>query len=226
MSTFLQLVNIVRQECSASSGADLSTLTSVTGESLRFKNWVIRAWEEIQELHTDWKWMRAQYSFTTTADDGSYTSTQAGIASRFGYWDRTYCTVYLTATGTNDQTPLEWLEYEDFRAAYLTGTQTSNRPRHFTIGDANELLIGPKPESTSYTVLGNYFKSPQTLSADADTPELPEQHKVIAWYAINEYGGYNVAAEAIGRAQNKIPRMLANLRSKYLPAVQLDGPLT
>ncbi len=226
MSTLLQLVNIVRQECSSSSGADLAGLSSVTGESLRFKNWVIRAWEEIQEMRSDWKWMRSEYSFTTTADDGSYTSTQAGISSRFGFWDRTYCTTYLTATGVDDQVELCWMEYEDFRAAYLTGTQTSNRPRHFTIGDANELIVGPKPNSTAYTILGNYFKSPQVLSADADTPELPEQHKVIAWYAINEYGGYNVASEAIMRAQKKLSRMMPSLTAKYLPSVQMSGPLT
>jgi hypothetical protein len=225
MSTLLQLVNFARQE-SGVLGADLTSLTGVTGESLRFKNWIIRAWEEIQELRPDWKWMRSTYSFTTTADDGSYTSTQAGIASRFGWWDRTYCTVYLTASGTNDQTELCWMEYEDFRAHYLTGTQTSNRPRHFTIGLSNELLIGPEPESTLYTITGQYVKSPQTLSADADEPELPEQHKFIAWWAINEYGGYEVATEALMRARSKIPRMRADLEAKYLPTIQLDGPLT
>lgn len=224
MSTFLQLVNIVRQECGATS-ADLASLSSVTGENLRFKNWVIRAWEEIQELHSDWRWMRTSFSFTTTADDGSYTSSQAGISSRFGYWDRTHCTVYLTASGTSDQKELEWVDYEVFRDEYLTGNQTSNRPTHFTVGDSNELLIGPAPDSTAYTIAGYYFKSPQTLSADADEPELPEQHKVIAWYAINEYGGYNLAAEVIGRAGAKVPRMLASLRAKYLPTIQLGDPL-
>jgi hypothetical protein len=225
MSTFLELVNFARGE-SGVLGADLTSLTAVTGESLRFKNWIIRAWEEIQELHQDWKWMRTSYSFTTTANDGDYTSVEAGIASRFGYWDRSYCTVYLTASGTNDQTELGYLDYETFRCHYLTGTQTNQRPLHWTIGDANELLVGPAPESTLYTIAGKFYKSPQTLSADADTPELPEQHKFIAWWAISEYGAYEVAPEILLRAAKKMSSMKGTLTARYRPTVELAGPLT
>lgn len=224
MSTFLQLVNFARGECGVS-GGDLSTLASVTGESLRFKNWVIRAWEEIQELHADWKWMRAAFSFTTTANDGSYTSAQAGIASRFGYWDRTYCTVYLTATGVSDQTELRWLDYETFRAYYLTGNQTDSRPQHFTVGDSNELLIGPAPGSTAYTVAGKYYKSTQTLSDDDDEPELPEQHKIIAYKAVMKYAVFDSAPEVMSLGGAEYNRILSFLRNRYLPAIQLGGPL-
>lgn len=221
----LQLVNFARGECGVL-GSDLTSLSNVSGESLRFKNWVIRAWEEIQELHPDWKWMRGTYSFTTTANDGSYTSSQAGITSRFGWWDRTYCTVYLTASGTSDQDELTWLEYEEFRAEYLTGPQTNTRPQHFTIGLSNELLIGPAPDSTAYTITGQYVKSTQTLSEATDEPELPEQHKFIAWWAINEYGSYEVATEVLVRARGKISRMRSDLEAKYLPAILLGDALT
>lgn len=225
MSTFLELVNFARQE-SGVLGADLTSLTSVTGESLRFKNWIIRAWDQIQKKHQDWKWMRSGYSFTTTANDGSYTSAEAGIATRFGYWDRTYCTVYLTASGTHDQTELEYLDYETFRCHYLTGTQTNQRPLHWTIGDANELLIGPTPESTLYTIAGAYYKSPQILSADADVPELPEDHDLIAWWAIKRYGGYEVAPEVIMTAKENISSSMGTLTARYRPTVEMAGPLT
>lgn len=224
MSTFLELVNFARSE-SGVSGAELTTLADVSGESLRFKNWVIRAWEEIQELHPDWRWMRASYSFATTANQCSYTSAQAGISSRFGYWDRTYCTVYLTASGTADQIELDWMDYEAFRAAYLTGPQTSSRPQHFSIGDANELLLGPAPSSALYTVAGKYFKSPQTLSANADVPELPEQQRIIAYRAMLKYGYYEAASEVLARAKGDYRRILSSLEQKYLPAIRLGCPL-
>jgi hypothetical protein len=225
MSTLLQLVNFARQE-SGVLGADLTSLTGVADESLRFKNWVIRAWEEIQETHQDWKWMRTSYSFTTTANDGSYTSAEAGIATRFGYWDRTYCTVYLTASGVNDQTKLEYIDYDTFRCHYLTGTQTNQRPLHWTIGDSNELLLGPAPESTLYTVAGRYYKSAQTLSADADEPELPEQHKVIAYKAVEKYGFYEAAPDQIGIGRSNYTRIMGTLTARYRPMVELAGPLT
>lgn len=224
MSTFLQLVNRARERCKVS-GADLTTLVSVTGQSLWFKNAVIDAWEEIQELHTDWYWMRSTYSFTTTADDGDYTSSQAGISSRFGYWDRTYATVYVTATGVSDQTELCWLDYETFRAYYLTGSQSSGRPLHFSIGLSNELLIGPEPDSTAYTITGQYWKSAQTLSANSDEPELPEQHKIIPCKVMMKYGVTTPAPEILAEGESEYRRILSQLERRYLPQVQLAGPL-
>lgn len=225
MSTLLQLVNQVREECDVSRAGDLTMLSGVTGESLRIKNWVIRSWREIQMMQSRWRWMRAAYSFTTTANDGSYTSVQAGISSRFGLWDETYCSVYLTASGVNDQLELGWMDYEDFRSIYLTGTQTDSRPQHFTIGDANELLVGPKPDSALYTITGHYYKSPQELSADTDEPELPEQHDVIAFRAMKKYARFNAATEIYAEAEREERRGLRALHAKYLPAFQFGDAL-
>lgn len=220
MSTLLQLVNQTREECDVSRSGDLVSLTGITGENQRIKNWVVRSWNEIQSLHEDWRWMRATYSFVTTAGNGEYTSTGAGIASRFNRWDKTYCSVYLTATGTNDQIELGWMDYADFRSIYLTGVQSNSRPQYFTIGDAGQLLLGPKPESTLYTISGYYHKSPQELSADGDIPELPEQHEVIVYRAMRKYARFEVAAEITNDAFVEEKRILCSLRNKYLPEVR------
>ncbi len=225
MSTLLQLVNLAREECDAAGSGDLATLAGVTSESLRFKNWVIRSWEEIQERHADWKWMRAAYSFTTTANDGSYTAAQAGIATRFGRFDKTYCTIYLTTSGTVDQTELTWVDYEDFRSGCLTRPVGGGRPTHFSIGDANELLLWPVPDSTLYTVTGDYFKSPQILSADSDTPELPEQHRVIAYRAMCKYARFTAAPEVYADAVANERLIMSQLRGKYLSTLHFGDPL-
>ncbi|KKT73221.1 MAG: hypothetical protein UW69_C0070G0002 [Microgenomates group bacterium GW2011_GWA2_44_7] len=223
MSTLLQLTNYAREECDASGNGDLTTLVGVTGESSRFKNWIIRSWEEIQEMQADWKWMRAAFSFVTTANDGTYTSAQAGISSRFGRWDRTYCTVYLTASGTADQAELEWVDYEEFRSSCLTQPISDSRPTHFSIGDANELLLWPVPDSALYTIKGDYFKSPQILSADTDEPELPEQHRVIAYSAMKKYARFSASPEIYADASEKERMILSQFRAKYLPAFYLVG---
>lgn len=224
MSTFLQLINRARERCGVS-GSDLTVVTGLSGQSLWFKNAVIEAWEEIQELHADWYWMRGSYSFTTTADDGSYTSAQAGIASRFSYWDRTYCTVYLTSLGTSDQTELKWLDYETFRSEYLTGTQNSSRPTHYTIGLSNELLVGPAPEDTTYTIAGQYWKAPQTLADAADVPELPEKQRIIVARTMMKYGIRYSAAEMIAEGESQFNEILADLETRYLPAIHWPAPL-
>lgn len=225
MPTFLQLVNYNREECDVSGRGDLSTLVDVTGESLRFKNWVIRSWEEIQEQHADWKWMRASYSFATTANDGTYTSAQAGISSRFGRWDRTYCTAYLTASGTADQAELCFVDYEDFRSSCLTQPVSASRPTHFSVGDANELLLWPVPDSALYTIKGDYFKSPQILSADADEPELPEQHRIIVYRAMKKYARFSASPEIYADANEHESLIMSQLRAKYLPAFHLGDAL-
>lgn len=219
----LELVNYARSECGA--GSDLTSLTGVTGDSLRFKNWVIREWEEIQKKHRDWRWMMAAYSFTSTANSGSYTPAQAGISTRFGMWDRNFCTVYLTATGVSDQSEVYFLDFNSFRQMYLLGAQTSQRPIHFTIGGNNELLLAPKPESTLYTITGNYYKGVQTLSANSDIPELPEQHEVIAYGAMMRFGRYKAAPEIYTDASGRMRKIMKQLTAVYLPEMMLGKPL-
>lgn len=207
------------------STSDLTTLEGLSGEDLRIKNWVIRAWDEIQSRHPDWKWMRGTYSFVTTANDGAYSSSDAGIASRFGGWDKTYCTVYTTSAGVADQVELGYLDYETFRSYYLTRSQSPSVPRHFSVGLSNELLLGHAPDSNLYTVTGQYSKSPQTLSANGDIPELPEQHEVIAYLAMMKYGRFEGAQEILSAASNEYRRIMNDLRNKYLPEIQLGCPL-
>lgn len=221
--TFLELVNFVRQECDVSM-ADLSTLSGVVGEDKRIMNWVIRSWNDIQNKHIDWKFLRGTFSFVTTANDGSYSSSDAGISTRFRYWARDYCTVYLTASGVNDQTEIRWLDYETFRSYYLTGTQSNQRPQHFTAGLSNELLLGPAPDSALYTIAGQYVKAPQVLNDSTDIPDLPEQHEVIAYLAMTKYGNFEVAQEVIARGKAEYRRIMADLRLRYLPEIQLSPP--
>ena len=64
--TFLQLINRARQECGVT-GPDLTTVTGLTGESLRFYNWINSAWVDIQTAHEDWQFMRLPFQFNTVA---------------------------------------------------------------------------------------------------------------------------------------------------------------
>lgn len=226
MRTLLQLVNAVREEGGASGGT-LSTLSSVTGESLRVKNWVILAWKEIQSLHRDWTFMRGTYSFATTEGDGDYTSADAGIAAdTFSRWSKTRCTCYLTSAGTNDEYPLIYLPFENFRLVYQTGTQTNSRPQHYSIGLSAELLIGPKPDDRGYTITGDFEKAVQALSSDDDAPIIPEQDEIIVYRALQKYARYEAAGEIYEDAKGNYRRILSDLEAKYLPEIVLGGPLT
>jgi len=106
--TFLQLVQRLRQETAyADSGP--SAVTSQTGAHLRAVNWVIEAWNEIQNRHANWRWLRADFTFNTSASTeeyayGSVTDVAASaVITRFKSWlikdPRNPPRCYLTASG-------------------------------------------------------------------------------------------------------------------------------
>jgi hypothetical protein len=83
---FLQIVNRVRQNVGVS-GADLTTVTGLTGESARIANWVNESWLDMQAMRQDWQWLRNAIAFPTVAGQAAYTPAQIG-ASDFGLWAR------------------------------------------------------------------------------------------------------------------------------------------
>jgi hypothetical protein len=160
-----------------------SAVTGQTGRLAQIVDYTISAWNDIQTAEQDWRWMRTEFTGSVTVGDGRYSGANFSLTrwSRWifdpnpGAW--TGLSLYLTATGVSDETPLTYLPWDEFRRMFLFGTQTNGRPRFFTIG--NDVPDG------SYTVVGEYKKSPQTLAVDADTPEMPaENHILIVWWAL------------------------------------------
>lgn len=221
--TFLELVQRLRQECGIS-GTGPAAVTNQTGELRRLVDWVATSWDDIQRLHQDWSWLKGTYSFAATPNDDRYTSADAGIATRFKTWDRNMARVY--SSSVNDETELMFLAYEEWRHIYRVGTQTSARPVHFSIDPASkDLLLGYKPD-IAYTISGEYFKSVQTLAADGDEPEMPEEyHMAIVYKAMMKYARYNAAGEIYEDASTEYRKIRAELEARELPQMLMAGPL-
>lgn len=233
MLTYLELVQKVARETSAS---EPSTTTGQTGESRRLVDWVNDAWLDIQNKHdTGWRWLRHGFTVNTAASDDTYTysdcsdSTSASAITRFGQWRlndnclRPKC--YLTSSGVGSEYWLNYLCWEDFCHIYKIGSQSTGSPAHITIDPQNQLVIGPTPDA-AYTITGEYYRSAQTLVADSDTPEMPEQfHNLIVWYAMEHYGYSEIAQEAIGKAKTFGKRMLKQLEGNQLERIKIAGPM-
>lgn len=82
---FLKIVNRTRQACGIA-GADLTSVTNQSGETLRVINWVNEAWMDLQATRQDWLWMRKSFAFQTVAGQSSYAPAMLGL-SDFGMWD-------------------------------------------------------------------------------------------------------------------------------------------
>jgi hypothetical protein len=207
----------------AGSSANISSVVAQSGEAGRMAGWTSSAWDDVQLERPDWYWMRGSFSFPTVAGDMDYSPADAGIATRFGMWDTNSFRAFLT--NRNDELKLSWLDYESFRDSYMIGPQIQSRPMYASIAPNLNILLGPIPEA-AYTINGEYFKAPQTLTVDDDEPEIPAQFQMIIVYrALMLYARYEAAAEIYADAEMNYKRMLRRLELNQLPTVEVLGTL-
>ncbi len=230
MSTNLQLCQSLRQECT-DTGSGPSAVTGQTGELARFVQWIVQAWNELQQESELWRWMRKSFAVNTVASTGEYaygacTDTVSAVAiTRWARWYRNTFKCYLASAGVGSEYPLLWMEWDDFRRLYRYGTQNNGQPQRFSIDPSGRICLGPKPNDV-YVVSGDYQIGPQTLAADGDIPEMPTRfHQLIVYEAMSKYGGNRVAPEAILRANAEGGKLRAALELDQLPRWTYGEPL-
>lgn len=228
----LECVNRTRQECGVS-GADLTTVVGVSGESKRVRDWVVQAWIELQEEHQHtFDFMRKSASFDTVIGQQAYTPSDAvptGIAlTDFGGWAKNSFRLYNKALGVANEMFLSYMDYTDFRDFYQYASYrlTQSRPISIAINPSNKaLLLGPNPDAV-YTVVGEYFCNPVTLSLDADTPAMPSRfHMAIVYRAMQSYALYEAAPEVMTRGQTGYSEVLKRIEEDQLQPVLVAGAL-
>lgn len=218
--TYLQLCQRLRRECVGVSGVGPSTTTGQTGDMQRIVEWVASAYEDVQNLHTNWNFLRQSFSFDTVAAQQDYTPTEAGAAD-IGEWRKDRMTVYLTAGGVGGETYLTPYQWQDFHDAYLFSTLRSQQGFPVSVGIKPDrgLALWPIPGDV-YTVRGEYWRAPHAMAADDDVPILPEKyHMLIVWRALVFYAGHAAAPETFTVGQQEHRRMLSMMRRAELPEV-------
>jgi hypothetical protein len=231
--TYIQLIQRLWQEAGASgTSPGPTTVTGATGETLRLANWIAEAWMEIQRKHRDWGWMRSSASFTTVAGQmqyplGSGAGTVGVTAATHGMWAVGTGRSYVTATGNTSEAFVDPIDYDVWRDHWNFGGFRSSRARPYEVAVAPDksLCLGPNVDSI-YTVTHDYFTAPVALSADADTPSMPDRfHMAIVWRALMEYGSYENAPEAYDRGEKNFKSLMRELEADRLPQMQWAGAL-
>lgn len=221
---YLEICKRVRQEAGIA-GTGPSAVTNQTGEYKRIVDWCASAWDDLQMLRNDWRWMNETFSFVTIADQDTYTPAQAGIASRFRRWDRDNMGIYTTTTGVADELDLDYMPWEVWRTIFRRGTNTAQRPTTVTTLPDQSLGLGYKP-TAGYTVRGEYWKSVQELADDSDTPEMPDEyHMAIVYRALMMYGRFMAAGEVYDDAERNYNRILDAIISTQAPEILIGGAL-
>lgn len=206
------------------SGNGPSSVLNQSGEMKRVVGWIQSAYDDIQLHRVDWYWLRGDFSFTTTAGKFRYSPAEAGILTRFANWDFNSMAV-STDVSSNDKSLLSFVSYQQYRDHYLQSVMTSSRPLVVAASPKLELLIGDKPDR-GYLITGEYFKTPQQLTANDSVPELPAQfHMAIVYRALMHYARFEAAGEIYQDAEMNYKRFLRKIERNQMPDIELADTL-
>lgn len=228
---FLQLV----QKAIRKSGARAevpSSLTSVTGIQLEFKEFVADAWRLIQMERQDWYFRQAEQAIdidNVALTDGMRVPTSLIDSANSRSWNFIHLYdvyVRLRNDDTDNPSPIyfvpwnnwqEKLGRNDLQLEYNDEKDIEGRPQHFTVAPTGELWLNPIPD-LEYEMGFIGPTAIQELSADTDTPTLPEAyHDMIMWKAVMDYGMYHSDVASINRGESHYTAYKKNLDQEYLP---------
>ncbi len=232
MSSFLQLCqDVARDSGTVSDLTAPSAVTSQTGRLLRIVTWTTNAYQDIQRRRNDWRWLRKEFEGETIATVQRYA---LNITSeRWKHWvfhdDRGEPTfsIYKTSEGQNTEGWLLYKPWDEFRRIYLFGSSADDteKPRVISVDPAGQLVFYPIPDAV-YTIRGEYYRGPQILAADDDTPEMPlAHHEAIKWQALILMAVFDEAMEQIPAWKAFLAQHIASLERTQTPRITLAGPL-
>lgn len=219
---FLSLCQRLRQEAGLSGTGPASVLSQV-GEMKRIVDWISGAYEDIQNLHATWRFLRTDFSFPTIISTQDYTPAAVSLTD-FGSWIKKDVRIY---SAVNDEDFLEYSPWEIFREDRYFGPHRTQagRPTHFTIKPNNALALWQIPDAV-YTVNGEYYKAAQEMTANASTPLIPSRFQmIIVWKGLMHYGAYAGADEKYAHGSNEYRRLVAHLEADQLEDFTFGEPL-
>lgn len=232
--TFLELCQAVARESGTVPNlTEPSTVSGQSGRLSRIVHWTREAYNDIQRRREDWRWLHGEFSGNTVAATRRYDGAAMGIASRFSRWiaadenGEPTISLYKTSEGRANEGWLVHLPWPDFRRRFLIGSAATDtgKPAYVTVDPSDQLVLHRIPDA-DYTVSGEYYKAPQTLSADADEPEMPEKHHMaIVWQALVLMGTHDEATGQVPLWEYNLDTHIEALMLTQTPSVRLGGPL-
>jgi hypothetical protein len=226
MATFLELVNdLERESGTIQKGSRLATVVNAPNRQEKMVEWIIEAWRFIQASRADWPWMRKEFTSSLVIGQARYTATNLGL-SDVSRWVRPAngfepFTIYDPTIGQGEENDLRYTDWLTWRSIWDRGTHTPNRPIDISVDYDGKLTFGPTPDKT-YTVRGEYYRTPQVLAANTDVPICPvEHHSAILWRAMMLLGDHDEAPAVVSTASVKFQRAYRDLVDAAMPEVSV-----
>lgn len=190
---------------------------STLGLQRNIAQYVKDAWLDIQNMRKDWSFMVGTItSFSTTADQSTYTPTQvfgtATAAEDLGSYKRPKGIFY-------DYNPIDYIDYSDYPD--IDNDTNSTTPSWYTINDLNNNLIINKPND-AYDLVIRYHRNAQDLSSgtdpDSNEPVLPSMyHNAIVYKAVEKMAIHIGRAGMFNEYSKEANKMVGSMLRKYIP---------
>jgi hypothetical protein len=121
---------------------------------------------------------------------------------------------------------MTFIPWDEYRQMYLIGSSrtTTGKPSVYTIKPDESILLYPIPNDV-FTIVGEYFRTPDTMDIDADEPIFPERfHEAILYRAMMFYGMYSQEVDKYSAGEREYKRVMRGMRT-LLPQPTWGAPL-
>lgn len=218
---FVELVDRVRMEGGVSGGKIATVQGDLRGETARLKAWVQDSWRDIQTERQNWKFLFRESSHPIP----QYTSViypPEFEARTVAQWDPCTARIGPVGHGRHRSNPLVVENYFDMRDWMQTHPGQRSMPSRMSIHPRTEAIHLSPAADKEYEFFYDYWRIPQELNEDDETPIMPDRfHMLIVWWALERYGGYEVAQDVVTRAQRHASGLMSALIHDQLPGVSL-----
>lgn len=177
---FLEIAKRVRQECGLS-GDGPANVAGQSGMYAKVVAWTRSAHEELQNLHLNWDFDWATHTQALTAGVESYApASDWGLSLK--RFDGNGLYVYRNVDGPAAKVwvpVIDWQTLRHARQPNVTGL-----PIYAAQAPDGKLYFFPIPDA-DLTAVMEYYKEPQVLEVNGDTPRIPARyHMAIVWRAV------------------------------------------
>lgn len=206
----------------------IATAQNRTDRVGRFAAWVRDAWFDLQRERQDWLWMRREFDAPVIPGFAAQSAGGMGIV-RFGGWrlraDDGRTSLVLHDHIRGHRTPLPILDWPAFRQVDSHPDAAHQRPQWASVAPDGSLTLSPIPDE-AYRLTGWYRLSPQTLTADTDIPEMPDEfHEAIQWRALQRMALFDEDIEMMQVYRQRAASIVIDIERSQLPQVFMGGAL-
>ena len=181
---------------------------------------VSQSWVDIQQLRGDFDFMRKTLPFVVQDNAAEHSISSLFLSTDdFSKWRTEAESFFVTNPTTGYQSEVYYRDFDWIRRVHRNYTIQNQQPTHWSFNPATlALMVYPKSDVVRNATI-DYYRSPQILSANSDTPHIrAEWHDIIAAKALSTFALGKGLGSLHMRYENEYARRVGELYRAFVPA--------